>query len=324
MDEASAIPDVIWETAEGALTDSNTQIIWAVFGNPTQATGRFRECFGKFKHRWRTKQVDSRTVSITNKDQFKKWIADYGEDSDFVRVRVRGVFPRTGSLQFIGDDLAAQAAKREIPDDRYAPIVLGVDVARFGDDESVIYIRKGRDGRSFAPVRLRGERGVTDTMTLVGRVVEVYNQHRAAAVFVDGGGVGGGVIDRLRQLNVPVWDIQFGGSSDANSLEADGIRCANKRAEIWCAMREWLKGGAIPEDTQLRDELIGPQYGYNKDNLIQLESKADMKKRGLSSPDIADALALTFAYPVAAPSFETEPKQVVLPDYNPIETYEAA
>lgn len=161
-------------------------------------------------------------------------------------------------------------------------------------------------------------------MTLVGRVVEVYNQHRAAAVFVDGGGVGGGVIDRLRQLNVPVWDIQFGGSSDANSLEADGIRCANKRAEIWCAMREWLKGGAIPEDTQLRDELIGPQYGYNKDNLIQLESKADMKKRGLSSPDIADALALTFAYPVAAPSFETEPKQVVLPDYNPIETYEAA
>ena len=100
FDEASAIPDVIWETAEGAMTDSDTQIIWAVFGNPTRNSGRFRECFGRFRGTWWNEQVDSRSVSLTNKSQFKKWIADYGDDSDFVRVRILGTFPRVGELEF--------------------------------------------------------------------------------------------------------------------------------------------------------------------------------------------------------------------------------
>lgn len=135
-------------------------------------------------------------------------------------------------------------------------------------------------------------------MTVAGKVAECYAQYRADAVFVDGGGVGGGVVDRLRQLQVPVWDIQFGSKSDANRLEADGILYANKRAEIWGAMREWLAGGCIIDDAQLREELTNPQYGYNVRNEIQLESKDDMKRRGCGSPDLADALALTFAYPV--------------------------
>lgn len=162
-------------------------------------------------------------------------------------------------------------------------------------------------------------------MTVAGRVSELYASLRADAVFVDGTGVGGGVVDRLRQLQVPVWDIQFGSKSDANSLEADGIRFANKRAEIWGSMREWLRGGAIPDDKELIEQLTGPQYGYNVRNEIQLEAKDEMKKRGLSSPDIADALALTFAYPVAMSS-ASAPKAAptVLPDYNPLETYEAA
>src|ERR1039458_1186404 len=89
------------------MTDENTEIIWLAFGNPTQNTGRFRECFGKFKHRWKTFQIDSRTVEGTNKEQINKWIDDYGEDSDFVRVRVRGEFPRAGSSQFIASDVVA-------------------------------------------------------------------------------------------------------------------------------------------------------------------------------------------------------------------------
>ncbi len=328
MDEASAIPDVIWETAEGALTDSDTQILWLVFGNPTQSTGRFRECFGKFSHRWKTFQVDSRTVSITNKDQFEKWIKDYGEDSDFVRVRVRGVFPRVGSMQFIGGDLIDEATRREVSNHVHDPLVIGVDVARFGDDESVIYIRKGRDGRSIDPVRIRGVRGGADTMTVAGKAAELYAQYKADAIFVDGGGVGGGVVDRLRQLQVPVWDIQFGSKSDANQLESDGIRYANKRAEIWGALKEWLKGGCIPDDRQLIEELSGPQYGYNVRNEIQLESKDDMKKRGLSSPDVADALALTFAYPVIPHSMaggqHDSAKPPTVPDYDPLSIFEAA
>lgn len=297
FDEASAIPDQIWETTEGALTDEDTQIIWAVFGNPTRNTGRFRRCFES--SRWRRRQVDSRTVSITNKDQFQKWVEDYGEDSDFVRVRVRGVFPRAGSMEFISTELVSEAARREISVHLHDPLVIGVDVARFGDDESVIYIRKGRDGRSIPPTRLRG----VDTMTLAGRVAEAHMTYHADAVFVDGTGVGGGVVDRLRQLHVPVWDVQFGAKPDGFSTAAadPGVRYANKRAEIWGALREWLKGGCIPTDKdlpELHTQLIGPQYGFNVRNEIQLERKEDMKKRGVDSPDLADALALTFSFPV--------------------------
>lgn len=325
FDEASAIPDVIWETAEGALTDRDTQIIWAVFGNPTKNSGRFRECFGRFKARWQTRQVDSRSVSITNKEQFEKWIKDYGEDSDFVRVRVRGVFPRVGDMQFIGTDVVLEASRREVAVHLHDPFVIGVDVARFGDDQSVIYFRKGRDGRTLPPIKLRGERGVVDTMTLAGKVAELYSKYRADAVFVDGGGVGGGVVDRLRQLQVPVWDIQFGSKSDC-AVEGEAIGFANKRAEIWGALRAWLaSGGAIGSDPDFHEELTGPQYGYNRLDLIQLESKDDMRKRGVGSPDIADALALTFAYPVmahAAAGREGAPSQTFVADYNPIELFD--
>ena len=299
FDEASSIPDIIWDTAEGALTDENTQIIWCVFGNPTRNSGRFRECFGRFKHRWVTHQIDSRTARMTNKAQIEQWCKDYGEDSDFVRIRVRGVFPRAGSTQFIGSDLVQEAMTREDPGASiYDALVLGVDVARFGDDESVIYIRKGRDGRTHPPLKYRG----LDTMALASRVSEQANFYRADAVFVDGSGVGGGVVDRLRQLRVPnVFDVQFGGSSDRSMTGAEHTRYANKRAEIWGWMREWLKGGAIPDDSDMRQQLEGCEYGYilvRGEEAIALEKKSDMKKRGLSSPDIADALALTFAYHV--------------------------
>lgn len=325
FDEASAIPDPIWETSEGALTDAGTQIIWAVFGNPTKNTGRFRECWGRFSARWRKQQVDSRTVSITNKEQFDKWAKDYGEDSDFVRVRVRGIFPRVGTLQFISEDLVAESAARDVPLHLHDPFVIGVDVARFGDDASVIYFRKGRDGRSIPPTILRG----VDTMTLASKVAECHLQYRADAVFVDGGGVGGGVVDRLRQLRVPCFDVQFGGKADTDGFAtgSTGILYANKRAEMWGGMREWLKTGTIWDDAQLREEICAPEYGYNVRNEIQLERKEDMKRRGKASPDIADALALTFAYPVIPSAIAGHEfaggKSLVESEYDPF-TYEVA
>jgi hypothetical protein len=298
FDEASAIPDIIWETTEGALTDDDTQILWLVFGNPTRNTGRFRECFGRFKHRWIHRQVDSRTVKITNKEQIAQWVADYGEDSDFVRVRVRGVFPRAGSTQFIPSDVVEVASKCEAHAGVYDALVLGVDPARFGDDESVIYIRKGRDGRTHPPLKYRG----IDTMQLAARVAEQYEFYRADAIFVDGGGLGGGVVDRLRQLRIPVIEVNFGADPDRSNPGQEATAYANKAAEMWGVMRDWLKtGGAIPDDNDLKSQLESREYGFvlkGGRDAIQLESKKDMKKRGLSSPDIADALALTFAYPV--------------------------
>jgi hypothetical protein len=302
MDEASTIENIIWETTEGALTDANTELLWLVFGNPTSSTGRFRECFGRFRHRWLTKQVDSRTSRVSNKEQIAQWIADYGEDSDFVRVRVKGTFPRAASMQFISSELADAAASpsREVAHGLYDPRIMGVDVARFGDDQTVIRTRIGRDARSIPPVKLRG----ADTMTVAARVVEEAHKHRVDAIVVDGGGVGGGVVDRLRFLREPVHEVQFGAKSDRSQIGQDGaIVFANKRAEMWGLMREWLAGGAIDADPELLSDLTGVEYGYvlrDGRDAIQLEKKEDMKRRGLASPDSADALCLTFAYPVAS------------------------
>ena len=135
MDEASAIDDRVWEVAEGAMTDADTEIVWAVFGNPTRTEGRLRDCFGRFAHRWDHRAIDARQVEGTNKAQLAQWVEDWGEDADFVRVRVRGMFPRAAIAQFIPTDMAEDAAspRREVYRDRTAPLVMGVDCARGGD-----------------------------------------------------------------------------------------------------------------------------------------------------------------------------------------------
>ena len=155
FDEASAIADKVWEVAEGALTDEETEIIWVAFGNPTRNTGRFRECFRRYKHRWHHAQIDSRTVEGTNKAQIAKWAEDYGEESDFFKVRVRGMFPSMSARQFISETDVAAAYGRHVPESAYAfaPKIITVDPAWEGDDEFVIGLRRlkksstvGREG----------------------------------------------------------------------------------------------------------------------------------------------------------------------------------
>ena len=174
FDEASEIDDRIWEVAEGALTDKDTEIIWLAFGNPTRNTGRFRECFGRFRHRWTHAQIDSRTVRMTNKTLLEQWVEDYGEDSDFVRVRVKGLFPRAGSMQLIGTDLIELAIGGNAEASPFDPLVMGIDVARFGDDQSVIVLRRGRDAKSGTIERHRG----LDTMALAARAAALIGQFR--------------------------------------------------------------------------------------------------------------------------------------------------
>ena len=320
FDEASAIDDLIWEVTEGALTDENTQIIWAVFGNPTKNKGRFRDCFagGRFAARWNSAAIDSRSVRFTNKVQIAEWIADYGEDSDFVRVRVRGVFPRVDAESFISYELARQAINRDVERGN-DPIILGVDVGRFGDDPSVIYPRCGRNAKDLPIEVLYGY----DTMRTASKVAQVFLTHSASVVMIDSGGVGGGVVDRLRQLHIPVIEVDFGSSPDGTNPD-DGAKYANKRAEIWGGMRNWLsRGGSIPEripgvETTLVDELTAPNYGLNNNEAIQLESKKEMRRRGIKSPNVADALACTFASPVyEAPIGDDFIPAQVPSDYDP-------
>lgn len=161
-------------------------------------------------------------------------------------------------------------------------------------------------------------------MTLASRAAEAFLHYRADAIFVDGGGVGGGVVDRLRQLRVPVIEVQFGGKSDNNfGTSESGIQYANKRAEIWGATKEWLAVGAIPDITDLVDGLTGPEYGFKPTGELLLESKDSMRKRGVSSPDIPDALALTFAYPVVPKlRFEDRADVLVVTEYDPLTLHE--
>lgn len=322
MDEASAIPDIVHEVAEGAMTDSDTQIIWVMFGNPTKLTGRFREAFGdgKFSHRWHQITVDSRESALTNKDLLNQWIKDYGLDHDFVRVRVLGLFPKHDVLSFISRDDVTAALLRELPPQHVEPVVIGVDVARFGDDRTVLFPRQGRDAKSRPLETYQG----LDTMQTVDRVCAMFARYNAQMIYVDGGGVGGGVVDRLRQLNYPVYEVRFGASADNFNAVDRMTRYANKRAEIWGAVREWLKIGALQDwkldnDYGMLEDLTLTQFYFaTKDDAIQLEPKSELRRREGRSPDVADALACTFAAPFVHQFIDVvEPEVDPAVHYNP-------
>jgi hypothetical protein len=302
FDEASAIPPIIWETAQGALTDKDTEILWCVFGNPTRPDGEFRACFpgGRMAHRWLHHKVDSRAVSFTNKRFIEDLISDYGADSDRVRVRVLGEFPRHSVEQFFDSEaIDAAMAREDIVAQRHDPLIVGVDVARYGNDESVIFIRQGRDARTHPPRRYAG----IDTMQLAANIINVCSELHPDAVFIDGGGVGGGVVDRCRQLGLSVFEVDFGARPDRAAPE----KCANKRSEMYVLAREWLAGGALPDDPDLRDQLMSIEYSYREPGQeLLLTSKRDMRRAGVPSPDLVDGLIVTFAWPVM-------PREVVPP-----------
>ena len=290
FDESSAVPDKIFEVAEGGLTDGEPMLF--LFGNATRSTGKFqRVTFGSDKARWDHGSIDSRDCALPNKQQIQEWEDDYGEDSDFFRVRVRGLPPRASDLQFIGTDLVYAAQQREaqaLDDD---PLVVGIDVARGGDDNNVIRFRRGLDARTIPAIKLLGSE-TRNTTILIAKIVDVIAEYKPEAVFVDGTGVGGPIIDRLQQLGYNVEEIQFGWACP------DSTHYANMRVWMWAEMRNWLKRGAIDDNSELEMDLVGPGYTHDKKDRVVLEAKEKMKKRGLASPDHGDALALTFAMPV--------------------------
>ena len=285
FDEASAIPDKIWEVTEGAMTDPRS--IWCVFGNPTKNTGRFKDCFEHDSARWGTRHIDSRTAKMTNKTELEEWIKAYGIDSDFVRVRILGLFPRFGAMQFISTESVDKAMLLDMPYEAWCllPVVFGVDVARYGDDKSCIAIRQGRKLHEIRKFR------ELNTMQLAAEIVAAMKDWgQVAAVFVDGVGVGAGVVDRLQMLGHPVVEVNGGETAFEDE------KYYNKTAEMWARMRDWLKGAKLPEkDSELRLALIGREYYFDDKERVRLERKKDIKKRGLASPDEADALCHTFA-----------------------------
>jgi len=310
FDEASGIPEKIWLARAGGGTDGEHMTF--DFGNPTRNTGAFYDnCVGAQKHRYIVRNIDSRTVQITNKNLFNEWIEDYGEDSDFVKVKVRGIFPSQSSVQFINSEDVNHSMSRPLPFSNKAPLVIGVDVARFGDNDTVIFPRIGDDARSFPFKRYNG----LDNMQVADRVAQMIAEFQqigkpCSALFMDGGGMGSGPIDRLRQMGYSPIEVQFGG-------RATDRRYRFKGDEIWGRMRDALKNLCIPSDDELRAELIQREYAFTPSGLINLESKTDIKKRGGESPDIADALALTFGAEIAV-DIPVGPQKYVY-EYDPLE-----
>lgn len=340
FDEASEIPKVIWTTAQGALSDANTQIIWFAAGNPTEPSGEFFNIHqpgpfdpetGESLNPWYCRAVDSRSVSFSNKRELERQIrADpEGLESDIIKVRILGEFPKAGFIAFISRAavLESMSPDREpvSPDDE--PVILGVDVARYGKAHSVVFPRKGRDARSRPRLKVQGH----DTMQVVDLVLQAMALYKTNLVAVDGGGVGGGVIDRLRQLGYTVFEVQFGSSATPHlaSTNREKARYFNKRAEIWGSVRDWLHGGALPDDPQLLEALCAPKQKIQSEDVIQLEPKealaARLEKEGIEADlDSADALAITFAVDVAwytgikPTNIEDAPSAVGL-DHNPFE-----
>lgn len=292
FDEASAVPDVIWEVAEGGLTDGEPMFF--AFGNPTRATGAFRRTF--MDSRWQSRQIDSRTAARTNKTLIAEWIEVHGEDSDFVRVRVKGQFPRAGDTQFFPSNVVSDAIKRPLPPGQLhnEPLVCGVDYSRGGSDSCVIQFRRGRDARSHVRYEIPGEK-TRDSMKVASIISAVLNRHRPTITFGDVGSMGGPINDRLRQLGHNVVDVGFGENAE------DEKNYANRTSEMSARLLQWMQnGGCLPNVQKLESGLTEREFTHDGNDRLLLESKKAMKKRLGWSPDDMDAMLLTFATEVAA------------------------
>jgi hypothetical protein len=298
FDEASTIADPVWEVTRGALTDAGTEIIWCRFGNPTRTSGQFHKmCTQPRRNVYH--RVDARTVSFTNKRLHAAWVEEYGEDSDFVRVRVKGMFPRAGQANFISPGLVHEARVRRHPTAVYAAHqkVLACDPARFGGDFTVITLRQGL--KVHWQVKMYGYDGVD----VAGRLVELLHgdlhkpRHErkdasgTAVLVYDANGNGADLDSALRRipnLGIPLVAVMWGQPAK------DDKHYFNQRSEAWGKMRDWLESGEIPDDDELAVELTSLDYGYDARFRIQLQSKKDIVKNGGKSPDCADSLALSF------------------------------
>lgn len=284
FDEASGVFKKIWEVADGALTDGEAFMF--AFGNPTKPDGEFADCFDKHAHMYRTRHVDSREVSFTNKNALADILRKYGEDSDEAKVRVKGQFPSQSFNGFFAADMIQASVDRDEYGDPGAALIMAVDVARFGNDKSVIGFRQGRNARF--PIL---EFGKISTVQLVQIVAGEINAKRPDAVVIEGTGIGAGVIDQLRALGYKIIEVHPGAAATRHDLYI------NRRAEYFSDFRDWVYDeGCLPNDPKLRAEMLGMMYSLDRhEQRVKIEAKEDMKKRGLSSPDRADMLALTFA-----------------------------
>lgn len=323
IDEAGGVPSSVAAAADAGLANatpgSGRTALFLLSGNPTHLEGPLYDACTVDAKRWRVHRINgdprnpkrSPRVSI----EWAQGLIDrWGYDSPIVLVNVRGQFPPTQANKLLGPDDVQAAIERglRLRPSEYLdePKIIGVDVARYGDDASVITMRQGR--AVFLPRELRN----LSTTQLAHQVAALARKHKPAQVNIDVSGVGAGVYDRLEELGVPgVLPVDFGeGASEPD-------RFLNRRVEMWFRTAEWVRGrGTLPDVAQLRADLCAPTFVFTPDSRLKLESKEDMRKRGLPSTDYGDSLVLTHAQPFTlgedapAPREELERPQLGYPD----------
>lgn len=308
FDEASAIADPVWETAEGALTDEFTQILWLVAGNPTRSTGRFRQCFSRFRHRWGTRNIDARTVEGTNKAQQERWRRDYGENSQFFCVRVKGEFVEADANQLIPLQWISDARIRvwdwNVGDGSLPKLRIAIDVADGGEDETVVTVaRQYQSSCSVlrqAAFSFQPSVAVIESADVAERMFLEWGGRKEIDDFVvDSLGVGAGTAGTLIKRGYRV--VQYkGGAAASNPL-----KWRNRRVQTYIALRDAFRDGAIVIHPQaLHDELAWDEFEAQltsvktkpgTEKLEDLVTKEEMRRDGLKSPDRADSLAMLFA-----------------------------
>lgn len=282
-DEASAIPEPVFESAAGSMSGHSATTI--LIGNPTRNTGLFFRTHHQLSSDWYTMHVSCLDIPLVSEDFVAQIKATYGENSNAFRVRVLGEFSLREDDVLIAAELVDSAMVRDVVLDRMEPIVYGVDVARFGDDRTVLIKRQGQ-----VVVEVKSWSGA-DLMETVGRIINEANTDKPATIMVDSIGLGAGVADRLREQGYNVMDVNVSESSAMNP------QAARLRDELWLAVRDWLnlRTCKLPKNDELRAELCSPTYTFTSTGKIKVEGKSELKRRGLRSPDLADALCLTFA-----------------------------
>ncbi len=294
MDEASGIPSPIYSVSEGFFTEPTKNRFWFSFSNPRRNSGPFYDSFHSKRSFWNTEQIDSREVEETDKQLFQRMLEQYGEDSTVARVEVLGQFPNVDDDTVIPIELARAAVDRDVSLTASEPIVWGLDIARFGPDQSALCIRQGNTVFEIKTFKSM------DLMQLCGAIKNIYDSateiNKPSEILVDVIGLGSGVVDRLAEQGLPVRGINVAESpaSKKNYL--------NLRAELWFSIKDWLtrRDCRLPNDDELIAELVSPMYSYTSSGKIKIEAKEAMKKRGIKSPDKADALALTMASSAAS------------------------
>lgn len=289
VDEASGVDDIIFEVGAGALSTRGAKLV--MVGNPTRTSGYFYDAFHSMRSEWCTHRVSCLDAKMVDPTFAERMAKQYGIDSNIYRVRVLGEFPTSEDSAVIPIGWMEDARDRDIEPDREADVIWGLDVARFGDDASALCKRKG--SKVTEPMKVWERK---DIMQTTGIVHSEYNQtphsEKPVTILVDVIGLGSGVVDRMKELGLPVRGVNVAESPATN----DG-KFMRLRDELWWRAREWFleRDCALPDDPELIGELAGPTYDFTSSGKIQVESKSDMKKRGIPSPNRADAFCLTFA-----------------------------